>query len=375
MDIHKSSILVVDDTPVNLRVLTEMLKRYGFTVYSASGGPPALDIVQSTPLDLILLDIKMPDMDGYTVCEKIKADPRFGDIPVIFISALTDIDDLVKAFDAGGVDYITKPFKFREVLVRVETHLTLRRQRHQIEELREKDRQYFESLTALREQFIRAATHDLKNPLASVVGYTSLLEAHSPVADDEIVQSVIKGIRYGSQKMRQLVTDMLDLLQMESGIKLFLTSVSINNFLQDCLKEFYVLAQEKQIVLTLVPLAEDVEMELDIKWIGRVMGNLVSNAVKYTPNTGKIEVVAKTSGSSLEIQVRDTGLGIPVKDLDKIFGAFYRVREKQHMQVEGTGLGLSIVRAIIEQHNGRIQVASVLGKGSVFTVTLSRKTE
>lgn len=374
MDIHESNILVVDDTPVNLRVLTEMLKRYGFTVYSASGGAPALDIVNSTPLDLILLDIKMPEMDGYTVCEKIKADSRFEDIPVIFISALTDIDDLVKAFDAGGVDYITKPFKFREVLVRVETHLTLRRQRHKIEELREKDRQYFESLTALREQFIRAATHDLKNPLASVVGYTSLLEAHAPVADDETVQNAIKGIRYGSHKMRQLVTDMLDLLQMESGIQLFLSTISINRFLQENLQDFQVVAQEKQIDLSLDLLPEDIQLEVDEKWMGRVISNLVSNAIKYTPNQARVEVAVRKRGETLEIQIRDTGLGIPQKDLENIFTAFFRVREKQHMQVEGTGLGLSIVKAIMEQHGGRIQVDSILGKGSVFTVVLPLKT-
>ena len=370
MDIHESNILVVDDTPVNLRVLTEMLKRYGFTVYSASGGPPALDIVKTTPLDLILLDIKMPEMDGYTVCEKIKADPLNDDLPVIFISALTDIDDLVKAFDAGGVDYITKPFKFREVLVRVETHLTLRRQRHKIEELREKDRQYFDSLTDLREQFIRAATHDLKNPLASVVGYTSLLEAHAPVDNDETVQNAIKGIRYGSHKMRQLVTDMLDLLQMESGIQLFLMTVSINKFLQDNLQDFQVVAQEKQIDLSLDLLSEDIQIEIDERWMGRVVGNLVSNAIKYTPNQGRVEVAVRKRGETLEIQIRDTGLGIPKKDLDNIFTAFFRVREKLHMQVEGTGLGLSIVRAIIEQHSGQIHVDSILGKGSVFTVSL-----
>ena len=367
---YTDSILVVDDTPVNLRVLTEMLKRHDFNVYSAPDGPTALEIVQSEALDLILLDIKMPGMDGYMVCEKIKADERFADIPVIFISALTDIDDIVKGFDTGGVDYITKPFKFREVLVRVETHLTLRRQRQQIEEMRERDRQYFESISALREQFIRTATHDLKNPLASIVGYTNILESFNETARDETISDAIVGLRYGSRKMRILVTDMLDLLQMESGLQLYYAPVEINKFVKDTFPEFNVLVKEKNINFSYVPLDMELQINIDPKWIGRVLSNLISNAIKYTPESGSVEIVLERKDDLVYLHVVDSGLGIPADDLDQIFDAFHRVRRKQHMQVEGTGLGLSIVRSIVEQHDGNIYVESELGKGSRFTVEL-----
>ena len=364
------TILVVDDTPVNLRVLTEMLKRHEFEVFSAPDGPTALDIAYAEGIDLILLDIKMPGMDGYMVCERLKSDERFSDIPVIFISALTDIDDIVKGFDTGGVDYITKPFKFREVLVRVETHLTLRHQRQQIEEIRERDRQYFESINALREQFIQTATHDLKNPLASIVGYTGVLESYNESANDDTIKSAIEGLRYGSDKMRILVTDMLDLLQMESGFQLYYKPIEINEFVRQCFLEFAIAIKDKKLEFVFAPLDADLQINIDDKWIGRVMSNLISNAIKYTPEQEKIEVVIERQNDIILLHIIDSGLGIPTEDIDQIFDAFYRVRRKSHMQAEGTGLGLSIVRSIVEQHNGEIYVESELGKGSRFTVAL-----
>jgi CheY-like chemotaxis protein len=138
------SILIVDDTPANLRLLADILFAEGYTIYEAPDGPTALERVTETPPDLILLDIWMPGMDGYEVCRRLKANEQTRDIPVMFISALSDVDGIVKAFDVGGVDYVTKPVKMKEVIARVASQLTLVRQRKQIMALREQDRQYFQ---------------------------------------------------------------------------------------------------------------------------------------------------------------------------------------------------------------------------------------
>ena len=166
----KGDILVVDDTAANLKLLSNILTQNGYRVRAARSGEMALSSVDSSPPELILLDIKMPEIDGYEVCQRLKANEQTENIPVIFISALNDIEDIIRAFDAGGVDYIMKPFKFKEVLARVDSQLTLARQRQHIETLREKDRQYFESLTKMKSQFVDAATHDLKNPLQLIMG-------------------------------------------------------------------------------------------------------------------------------------------------------------------------------------------------------------
>ncbi|MGB1288132.1 MAG: response regulator, partial [Aggregatilineales bacterium] len=153
-----NTIMVVDDTPKNLTLLTAILERRKYRVITATDGVEALKIMYDDMPDLILLDIMMPKMDGFEVCRQLKEDQRSADIPVIFISALDDTQDIIRAFDVGGVDYVTKPFKSREVLKRVESHLTLLRQRRQLQAIRAEERAQFERINAMREQFIRSAT-------------------------------------------------------------------------------------------------------------------------------------------------------------------------------------------------------------------------
>lgn len=367
---EKGDILVVDDTPVNLRLLSEMLRKQGYSVREANDGVTALQRVQAKQPDLILLDIRLPNIDGYDVCQRLKANEGTRDIPVIFISVLQDVDDIVKAFEVGGVDYITKPFKFREIYVRVENQLTLARQRKQIQAIHEKDRQYLETLNHLKDQFIRAATHDLKSPLALIVGYAGLLESHEPVANDPSVQDYVQGIRRGTNKLKMLVTDMLDLLEMESGVELTLTSMSLTDFLQSTVKNFEVQAKQKQIDLIFTAPLEDVYVTADISRLERAMNNLLSNAIKYTPEHNQIEVAAQIGSEHIALQVIDTGYGIPEEDIPHLFEAFHRVRQKEHLAQEGTGLGLSIVRSIVEQHGGEVRVESELGRGSTFSIVL-----
>ncbi len=370
---RRHSILMVDDTPTNVRLLSDLLVSRGYEVREALNGPAALAMVKANPPDMILLDIFMPEMDGYQVCELLKADPQTRDIPVIFISALSDIDNIVKGFEVGGVDYVTKPFKFREVLARVATHLMLVEQRKEIQSLRQQDRESFESLNKMKDEFISMATHDLRNPLNVILGYAVVLDRLEVVDHQkELLDDTRQAIRQNVQKMRTLVTDILDMAQVKSVTGLETAPMPLGAFLQECLDGFRVVAQQKNITLKYDPPVEEIQVTLNRQYMARVMDNLVSNAIKYTPSSGCVTLTVQNDPSQVVIRIADTGIGISADDLPHLFDAFYRVSHVQHEDIEGSGLGLAIVKTIVEKHNGQIAVSSTPGQGSTFCITLPK---
>lgn len=369
-DEKPADILIVDDVAANLNVLSAMLTPQGYTVRPAISGELALKAAQKSPPDLILLDIRMKDMNGYQVCEALKADERLRDIPVIFISALNDIEDKLKAFQVGGVDYINKPFYIEEVIARVQTHLILLNQRREIARLREQDRQYYEELGKMKDQFVTVASHDLKSPLALVRGYTELLGDFDFVRNDPEAKSYVEWILRGIVNMQRLITNLLDLARIETGHDLRLGPVPLAKFLSDCLANCTLKANEKHITLSFTPPPADLIQVVDETKMAQVLDNLLSNALKYTPENGHVELSADIIEDQLVIRITDNGMGIPAAALPHLFERFYRVQYKDYMNNEGTGLGLSIVKAIVEQHGGKIWVESEEGSGSIFSITL-----
>ncbi len=370
MIVNSGLILIIDDTPTNARMLTSMLKKNGFTAVAAGSGAEGLAFVAEQLPELIILDIMMPEMDGFEVCRRLKADERTADIPVIFISAMNELDGIVQAFDVGGVDYITKPFQLREVEKRVHSHLTLIRQRREIEALREQERQQFETITQMREKFIYAATHDLKNPLQLITGYTEVMKSDEAIRNDESLMGYLDTMRGGVKKILGLVGDMLDLIQMETSIDPSPEPLAVKPFITNSVDPFALSAKQKQIGLYVDLPDGDVVANIDGKRMTQVMDNLISNAIKYTPEGGEVTVIVETHDDELVIKIQDTGLGIPEAYVPKLFQPFSRVREREHMKQEGSGLGLSIVKTIIEQHRGNIFIESNPGEGTTFVIVL-----
>ena len=366
----ESSVLVVDDNEMNVDLLASMLERFNYKVFTAYNGREALEAVAEHQPDLVLLDITMPEMSGYDACRAIKAREESAETPVIFISALDETNDVVKGFEVGGVDYIVKPFKSREVLVRVKTQLTLAQQKKQIEDMRRRERAQFEQVDRLRSQFIGSATHDLKNPLFVISGYADMLAMYPEVKNNPGAFKHVQSIHRSVDKMISLVHDMLDLMQLETAVTLDTEPIDFKAFVLNIVSDMNVAATDKKLKMSLDMPTDDVQIAMDEKRMTRVVENLVANAIKYTPSGGVIDIMVTTGDQSLILEVKDTGLGIPEDTLPHVFQPFQRVNTEEHMEQEGTGLGLSIVKTLVEQHGGTVEVESELGVGSRFRVTL-----
>ncbi len=373
----KERILLVDDTPANLKLLTSILSAHNYDIRAVISGQMALTAIQAEMPDLVLLDVVMPDMDGYEVCERLRRDYQIS-IPIIFISAIDDTGGKVKAFRSGGVDFIGKPFEPEEVLARVASQLTLYRQRKEIEEqhqaiekLRERDRQYYEELNRLKDQFVEMASHDLKNPVSLVTGYVDLiLDQPEDRVGDPQVMDMLQRIKSAATRMQTLITDLLDLAKIETGLALTPAPIEMVTFLGSCLQNVELAAAQKDITLRFASPPDEITVMIDPERMMQVISNLLSNAINYTPEGGQVELRASVEQDCVTIQVADNGLGIAPEDVSHIFERFYRVKRKEYLGSTGTGLGLAIVKSLVEQHGGQIHVESKLGSGSVFTITL-----
>jgi signal transduction histidine kinase len=237
--------------------------------------------------------------------------------------------------------------------------------------LREQDRQYFEQLARMKNEFISTASHDLRNPVSNMLSLLYLLNRHGRLADEK-GQHYLRQLEKQTQQIRELITDVFDLAKLETGRALEQQLVYVAPFLHDLLESFRPLAEQNQLVLVFTSPDNTLIATFDPIQIRRVVNNLLANAIKYTPAGGRISVTATKveAASELLIQVTDTGLGIPPADLPHIFEHFYRVQDERHQVVEGSGLGLAICKTIVDQHQGRIGVESQPGAGSRFFFTL-----
>lgn len=359
-----ADILLVDDTPANLKVLTELLKDQGYKVRIATSGKNALEAVFRKSPDLILLDINMPDMNGYEVAEQLETQPGSTEIPIIFISALNDIQDKIKAFQAGGVDYITKPFHFAEVKARVKTHLKINALHKSLQEQNKalsESLQREQELESLRDNLVNMMVHDLRSPLTGILGYLSLLEMKAGQWD-ESSQKFLKHAQESTNTMVHMINQLLDAHRLEAGKMPIVPQTN-------CLKTVAEKALEHLGAHALkFSWKKDwpegpVESVFDATLIQRVIANFLGNAVKFSPAGS--EICIRISPGRVEVQ--DKGPGIPESDRERIFEKFAQLKTNSpQARKYSSGLGLSFCQLAIQAHNGKIGVNSSPGKGSTF---------
>jgi DNA-binding response OmpR family regulator len=404
-------ILVVDDTEDSLRFLKLMLEKRGYRVRATSKGLHALQSVGARLPHLILLDVKMPEMDGYEVCRRLKSDDRSRKVPVIFISALDETIDRVKGFKAGGVDYITKPLESEEVFARVQTHLQLQELTHRLEQLvAERTARLHEQTIKLNEQnieltkakeaaeaasiakskFLSKMSHELRTPLNPIMGYAQIMKWQKNLTAEQKEQLQI--VCDNCAQLAELIDDILQIARIDTS-KETVEPIAFNlqGLIRMVVKETQRKAGKKNLAVHYEQNDTLPERAFgDGRMLNQVLHHLLDNAVKFTEHgavTLRTSVVQSPKPGArdsdpggkwrLRFEVADTGVGIAYKDIDDIFKAFFQSNIEGRV-IDGTGLGLTLSRRLVALMGGRLSVQSPAikerelegGAGSVFTVEL-----
>ncbi|MGE3724510.1 MAG: response regulator [Candidatus Sericytochromatia bacterium] len=364
-------ILIVDDNPNNLRLLITLLSEQGYETRPANNGSRALNTVQKQKPDLILLDINMPEMDGYEVCRQLKAHPETADIPVLFISANDELHDKVKGFDVGGVDYISKPFEPQELFARVRTHLQLKQAQDQLKALNlqlQASNRFFQHLGQVKDEFLGMVSHDLKNPLSSILLFSRYMESRT-LSEDK-AREMGRLITKAGKRMFRLIEDLLDLNKLEQGeLTPELQRFDLLPLAQEVWAEYQEKAQAKAQQLKRVWEMESAWIIADPLRVRQVLENLLSNALKFSPSQSEIELQVLQVGEAVCLQVRDQGPGLSESDQAQLFEKFMRLSAKPTGGEHSSGLGLSISKKLVEAMSGTIGCESQLGQGACFFVS------
>ena len=381
----RQKILIVDDNPKN-RAICEEIFEEDFDLINAEDGTAALRLIRERHPDVVLLDVMMPGINGYEVCQRMKADPETGHIPVIIVSAKGQTDEIIEGFDSRADDYIVKPFVNSELRARVTATLRLKQAQ---DELQEANRQLYEHTRKLEEAnerlkeldrikagFTAMLVHDLRSPLSVVQVTLQMLEGDAMVAQSEY-QTLIRESLASCNELFELTSDLMEIFRSESTtMVLSLSRMSLQRLVEDPFRQATVLARKKDITLDLQLPEGSPVIRADSYKLQRALTNLLSNAVKFTPRGGTIGLhvtlpelpAGQDASREVLIDVIDSGDGIPPHDLPFIFDPYYQANTQNSGM--GSGLGLAIVKRIIVAHGGEVTVKSKPGQGSRFSIRM-----
>jgi two-component system sensor histidine kinase/response regulator len=356
---NTGTILVVDDQAANVRVVGTLLGRKGYTVIPAHSGPEALAAVgeHALDLDLILLDMMMPGMDGFELLAALREIPGLYKVPAVFLTAAQDRDLLLRAFDAGAVDYVTKPFMPEELLARVEAHVGLKLTRDRLERVARE-----------RQELVNLVAHDLKNPLSSVLFATEMLQ--QPDCKPERMPRYVQIIHESANDAIGYIRSYLE-NQSQATQQIATQSADLRNTL-NWVAQRYELQLETNSMRLLVAAPEHTELvAISSMVLRQVVENLVSNALKYASAGGELELAVQAASPGYwRVLARDRGPGIPASLQRELFKPFRRLTEVDPAAGLSSGLGLSLAKQIIANAGGNLWYEDREGGGACFVIEL-----
>lgn len=359
-------VLLIDDIPQNIQVLGSFLSELNYHLSFATSASEALRLTTVNSYDLILLDIMMPDMDGFELCEKIKQCENLSDVPIIFISARTDHESILKGFTIGGVDYITKPFNSHELLARVKTHIELRKQKlllsrinsdledivmQRTVELRNANKQLM-SLDQAKNNFLQLISHELRTPLNNI---TLMIDVLKMKLVEDKYSNYIYRIEDSVRKLIDFAELALLITTLSTSLKdLSWSKIYVKDLFKNVLENFQNEISSKKISIINNVNSSEFQFEGEYSLIEKCIEILISNAIKFSLNEGRIYLNATSESDKIIITIKDEGKGFDVTILENIFSAF-TVSEINHHQ-QGFGLSLKLVNLIVNAHQGQIVV-------------------
>lgn len=359
---NNATIMIIDDVEQNIEILGNILHEAGYHLITATGALDAISILDNVHPDIILLDIMMPGMNGFELCEQIKANKNLQEIPIIFLTAKADTRDIIRGFEVGGIDYVTKPFNSTELLVRIQTHIRTKRLREELLQANKK----LEELNQTKTKFFSIIAHDIRSPLSGV--YTLLDSLAIKVKKDNEVSHYVNIMQQSFQKLFNLLENLLEWSRVE------LDSFSINkeriNILEPIrtnVSLFSELAMQKEIEIK-INSSEPRFVNVDINMLNTIIRNLLTNAIKFTNKGGIIQINYTSKNGYLELQIKDNGVGMDQHKVKNLFSSGTVKTTPGTKNEKGSGLGLLLCREMVERNGGRIKAESEPGKGTTFYV-------
>ncbi len=373
-DHHASipSVLVVDDNPKNLQLMSAMLKQQGYKLYITNSGENALAFLENTLPDLILLDVMMPGLSGFEVCRMIKRQNRYQDIPVIFLTAKTEVEDIVEGFESGAVDYIAKPFHPQEVFARVSNHLQLKRTRETLAEQNKK----LALLNQEKDKFFSIIAHDLRGPVTGLAGITELLYKETGSCHDENIKELVELLHTTSVQVVDLLFNLLEWARIQmNAISFEPDNLLLKPVVDKAVRTFRNAIQDKNLTVS-ADLDETVLAYADVNQLGTILRNLISNAIKFTPTGGSVTLTAtRTDQHQIRLAVADSGIGMGPELLEKLFRLDQKVSRPGTEGETSNGIGLLLCQDLVKRQGGQLFVESAEGSGTTFSFTLPAKRE
>lgn len=362
--ITSKSILIVDDVIENINLLQSILDNEGYNTQTATTGPKAIELCDTTLFDLMLIDVRMPEMNGFETVEHIKNNTLNCETPILFMLVKTDEDNIPKAFQKGGVDIITKPFYKEELLARIKAHIILQSQHIKLEEL-----------NIAKDKFISILAHDLRNPFNSLIGFSDMLQNSIELAEMDKIKKYADIIQSTSKNTFDLLNNLLSwAYSQQQGVIINKETLNLNTVIQEILLVTEFIAESKNIEIYL-NLDKDINVIADKEMLKTILRNLITNAIKYSFENSIIKIKAAIKEEYVEIRISDSGIGMDEDTQNNLFNLLDAKSKKGTKGETGTGFGLILCKGFVEKNGGKIWVESKLEKGSdfIFTIPVSKE--